>query len=79
MTVRRFAISFDEDLARAVREAARDEPISAWLAQAARRRLRAEGLASVVREWEERHGEITPEELAQAERAVRRKKGRSKK
>jgi len=71
MTVERFAISFDAELARAVREAAGDEPISSWLARAAERRLRAEGLLSVVHEWEREHGTITAAELRAVERASR--------
>lgn len=71
MTAHRFAISFDEELARAVREAAGDQPISTWLAHAAQRRLRAEGLADVVAEWEERHGELTEDELKSVDRATR--------
>jgi len=68
MTVERFAISFDAALARAVRKSAAREPTSAWLADAARRKLRAEGLRSVVTEWETRHGELSPAELERAER-----------
>jgi hypothetical protein len=67
MTVARFAISFDEALARAVRKAAGKQPTSAWLADAARRKLRGEGLLQVVREWEAEHGEITPDELRRAD------------
>ena len=79
MTVSRFAISFDEDLARAVRKAAGKQPTSAWLADAARRKLRAEGLLQVVRDWEKEHGEITPDELRHAEShvAVRKHKQRT--
>lgn len=78
MTVHRFAISFDEELARAVRDAAGDEPISTWLAHAAERRLRAEGLEGVVREWEQQHGDLTPAELKAAARrlSARRRKPR---
>jgi hypothetical protein len=78
MTVSRFAISFDEELARAVRKAAGKQPTSAWLADAARRKLRAEGLLQVVRDWETEHGEITPDELRRVERhmAVRKRKQR---
>jgi hypothetical protein len=73
MTVARFAISFDEELARAVRRAAGDEPTSSWLADAARRRLRADGLLSVVREWEGEHGMLTAAELKAAGRKQRRR------
>ena len=71
MTVARFAISLDEELARVVREAAGKEPISTWLADAARRKLRAEGLLHVVSQWEEQHGTLLATELAAAERKQR--------
>jgi hypothetical protein len=74
MTVARFAVSFDPDLARAVRRAARNQPTSAWLADAARRKLRAEGLLSAVEDWEREHGAISEAEL----RAVERKQQRTK-
>lgn len=76
MTVERFAISFDRELAKAVRRAAGKQPTSAWLADAARRKLRAEGLLRVVSEWESEHGEITDAEL---KAAARRRGGRSRK
>jgi hypothetical protein len=72
MTVARFAISFDQALAKAVRRAAGSQPTSAWLADAARRKLRAEGLARVVRDWEGEHGELGRDELAAVERKQRR-------
>ena len=71
MTVARFAISFDKKLAQAVRRAAGKEPTSAWLADAARRKLRAEGLLRVVSEWEHEHGALTEAELRAAERKTR--------
>jgi hypothetical protein len=74
MTVARFAISFDAELARAVRKAARGEPTSAWLADAARRKLRAEGLLEAVADWEKANGELTREELRDASRKQRRSK-----
>jgi hypothetical protein len=73
MTVARFAVSFDPELARAVRKAAGAEPTSAWLADAARRKLRAQGLLRVIQEWEAEHGEITSAELqSAAEKALPR-------
>ena len=45
MTVARLAVSFDKGLARAVRKAAGKEPTSSWLADAARGKLRAEGIS----------------------------------
>jgi hypothetical protein len=75
MTVARFAISLDPGLARAVRKAAGKEPMSTWLAGAARRRLRAEGLLMAVGEWEAEHGELSDRELkAAARKQVKRKR-----
>jgi hypothetical protein len=63
MTVARLAVSFDKKLASAVRRAAGNQPTSVWLADAARRKLRAEGLLGVVRDWEKEHGELSEVEL----------------
>jgi nucleoid-associated protein YgaU len=71
MTVARLAISLDAELARAVRKAARGQPTSTWIADAARQRLRAEGLLRVVAEWERAHGEISDAELRRAAREQR--------
>lgn len=76
MTVQRFAISLDAELARQVRKTAAGEPISAWLADAARSKLRAAGLLEAVQGWEAVHGEITLEELRAAERRQRAPKRR---
>ena len=76
MTVARLAISFDEELARAVKEAAGGEPTSSWLAEAARRRLRAEGLLRTIAEWEDEHGAIAPAEMKAAESKRRRARHR---
>ena len=76
MTVARFAISFDEKLAREVRRAAGDQPTSAWLADAARRKLRSRGLLEVVREWESEHGEISEAEVKAVRRRHRRRSKR---
>jgi len=72
MTVARLAVSFDKELARAVRKAAGDEPTSAWLADAARRKLRSLGLLQAIREWEKEHGALTEAELKAAGRKRRR-------
>jgi hypothetical protein len=76
MTVARLAVSFDAELARAVRRAAGKEPTSSWLADAARRKLRAEGLLRTVRDWENEHGAITDAEL---EAAAKRQRPRRRK
>lgn len=76
MTVARLAISIDRKLAGEVRRAAGKEPISAWLADAAERKLRTAGLAEAVRDWEKIHGELTKAELRAAAR--RRPRARSR-
>lgn len=78
MTVARLAVSFDQTLAKQVRKAAGKQPISAWLADAAGRKLRAEGLLAVVAEWEAEHGSLeasaavpSPQKRARAARKAR--------
>ncbi|MBI2896423.1 MAG: hypothetical protein HYY06_22890 [Deltaproteobacteria bacterium] len=58
-----------------MRRAAGKQPTSTWLAEAARRRLRAEGLLGVVGQWEKEHGEMDDAELAAAA-GKRRRRGR---
>lgn len=74
MTTSRLAISLDSELAEQIRAAAGDGTISGWLAEAAERRLRSEGLRQVVDEWEAEHGAFTDAELAAAERELRTKR-----
>lgn len=68
MAVERLTVSLDAELAAAVRTAADEDALntSAWLADAARRRLAARGIADVIAEWEVIYGEFTSEELAAA-------------
>lgn len=63
----RFSVSFDPKLNKQVRAAAGDN-ISAWLAQAARERLRLEAAAEFVREYEDRKGKLSDELMAEVER-----------
>ena len=72
MTVARLAVSLEPDLAREIRRAAGRQPVSAWLAEAARQRLRSEQLLRVVEAWEAEHGEITEAELRRVDRRPRR-------
>jgi hypothetical protein len=69
----KMSVSFGPDLAEAIRAAAasQDLPVSTWLADAAASKLRAEGLAAFLDEWEAEHGAFTAEELAAAERELR--------
>lgn len=69
MTVARIAISLDAELAKALRKAAKGEALSTWIADAARRKLRAEGLTRLIGDWEAEHGELTQAELEVAAKA----------
>lgn len=68
MAVERLAVSFDPELAREVRQAASgtlDGNVSAWLADAARHKLRQQALGEAVRQFEEEHGEFSDQEMLQ--------------
>lgn len=64
------SVSFDLDLGEQIRYAAAQEQVSvsAWLAEAARDRLRNEGLAGAIKMWEEEFGPIPDEAKARADR-----------
>lgn len=68
MSVERLTVSLESELAAAVREAAGEDALnmSAWLADAARRRLATRGLTDVIAEWEALHGSFTQAELDHA-------------
>jgi hypothetical protein len=68
MGVDKISISFDAGLGAAVRDAAQrdDTGLSAWLAGAARAKLRAEALGVFLDAWEREHGPLTAEELRRA-------------
>ena len=68
VAIERLTISLESGLAAAVRDAAvtDEQNMSAWLADAARRRLVTRGLHDVVADWEAVHGELTEAELARA-------------
>jgi len=70
--VDKLSISFEPDLGDAVRSAAAQagKPVSAWLAEAAASKLRAEALAEFLASWETEHGVLTAEEIARAEREL---------
>ena len=81
MKVAKLSISFDSKLGKEVRGAARKAraPLSTWLAQAAAAKLRADALGRFLDDWEQQHGKLGQEELAQAseELAPRAKKRRT--
>ena len=69
MRVDKISISLEAGLGDAVRQAARrdDKGLSAWLAEAARAKLRAEALEAFLDAWGREHGPLTVEELRRAE------------
>jgi hypothetical protein len=73
MGVDKVSISMEPALGEAVRTAARrsGQPISGWLADAARDRLRAEAFDAFLDDWQERHGALTASELAAADAELR--------
>ncbi|HXT95624.1 MAG TPA: hypothetical protein VN853_04945 [Polyangia bacterium] len=71
MSARKLAISLDGDLAKEVQRAARAESrgnVSAWLADAARLRLRQLAAKQALEAFEDEAGEITPAELRRVQR-----------
>lgn len=77
MTVTRWAISLDKLLAKEIKRSAAGEPISAWIVDAARSKLRRESWAQLIEEYEAEHGVITPQETAavhERHRLLRNKK-----
>jgi len=70
--VDKLSVSFDPELGDAVRSAAAEagKPLSAWLAEAAASKLRAEALARFLDGWEAEHGVLTADELARAEQEL---------
>ena len=82
MGVEKMSVSFDLELGEAIRTSAGGvgQSVSAWLAQAARDRLRLEALGEAMVAWEEEFGPLTDDEVAEADRlmggqAKKRRKG----
>jgi hypothetical protein len=74
MTVEKMSVSFEAELGEDIREAARlsSESVSAWLAEAARRRLRSNALQDAVAAFEEEFAPIPEEDRARARRVLDR-------
>jgi hypothetical protein len=72
MGVEKMSVSFDLGLGEAVRSSAaeNDQSVSAWLAEAARDRLRLEALGDAVAAWEDRFGALSDDEVAEADRLL---------
>jgi hypothetical protein len=68
---KKLAISFDGRLAAEVHRAAQKQAsgnVSAWLAEAARDRLRLENGRQLLKEYEAEHGPIAEHQIAEVER-----------
>ena len=72
MSNARTAVSLDTALVRAIRKVAGKQPTSAWVADAARRKLRSQALLELIGEWERKHGELSVAELKTAARLQKR-------
>ena len=72
MAVKRFSISFEAELAGVVQRSAGEssEAVSAWLAEAARRRVRQDALMGAIQDFEDEHGVITDKELNASRRRL---------
>lgn len=68
------SVSFGLELGEAIRTSATaaGQSVSAWLAEAARDRLRLEALEDAVGAWEQEHGRLTEAEVVRAEGALER-------
>jgi hypothetical protein len=67
----KLAVSFEGGLAAQVQRAARHHTggnVSAWLAEAARKRLRLEAGRQLLKEYEAENGPITDDQIAEVER-----------
>jgi hypothetical protein len=75
------SISLPPGLAQAIDEAAEQDgtTFSAWLAATAAHRLRLESGRRAIAEWEQEHGPLTPDELADGLARARSLLGRSSK
>jgi hypothetical protein len=73
MGVEKLSVSFDLELGEAIRTSAneRSQSVSAWLADAARDRLRLEALGDAIQAWEQRFGPLSDTEVAAAERQLK--------
>ena len=76
--VEKMSVSFDLELGEAIRSSATtaNQSVSAWLAEAARDRLRIEALGEAITGWEEQYGTLTEAEVSEAAGALDRGKKR---
>jgi hypothetical protein len=76
MGVEKMSVSFELELGEAIRAAASsaNQSVSAWLAQAARDRLRLEALGQAVTSWERTFGPLSEAEIKAADRLLKHDK-----
>jgi hypothetical protein len=72
MSVKRFSISFDEGLAERVQTSAGEanQPLSVWLAEAARQRVTQEALLEASADYQSEFGTFTPAEMEASRRRL---------
>ncbi|MGH9057146.1 MAG: hypothetical protein ACRDYY_14985 [Acidimicrobiales bacterium] len=72
MGVEKMSVSFDLELGESIRASANEAQlsVSAWLAAAARDRLRLEALGQAITSWEEEFGPLSDAEVTHAERLL---------
>jgi hypothetical protein len=80
MGVEKMSVSFDLELGEAIRTSAGrgNQSVSAWLAEAARDRLRLEALGEAVVAWEKQFGALTDAEVAEADQLLGRPPARTR-
>jgi ribulose-5-phosphate 4-epimerase/fuculose-1-phosphate aldolase len=69
MTAAKLAISLNPELAAQLKldACAKGESVSGWIAEAITARLRHEGMAQWIKDYEAEFGEITEEEMAKVD------------
>ena len=79
MGVEKMSVSFDLELGEAIRGSAQEAnmSVSAWLAEAARDRLRLEALGQAVASWEREFGLLTEADVARVDRLLQSEEKRS--
>lgn len=70
--MKKYSVSLPEDLAEGIRERVGSGGFSSYVAGAVRRQAELDGLAELVAAYEDEHGPIPEEYVAQAEEAFQR-------
>ena len=77
MSVAKWSLSVDKELAEQVRAAAEEagESLSGWVAEAAERRLRLDAMATALADYEAEYGTISDDQVAAARERLGRAPG----